>query len=529
MNTTLEAVVETGTHRLGFDLRNECSFRSPRGRHVNSISGLVAATYTPFDEDGRVHLNAIPKMIEHLAADGVAGLFTCGSTGEGMSLATEERCRRDRCSMNGRFAWIAATAILLGSASTPANCCGAAPPEDAPLTRQLEFGRLPALPDEFGFGGPIGGVHNGIAFIVGGANFPAGPPWPIDGKPAGKKVWSDRMFFLRPDATAFEEGPRLPRPLAYAPGVSTDDGLYVLGGESYSEARGNFDTAEVLRIVADPDTGITAIERNALPPLPKPCSYHAAARIGSTIFVAASHPRDERSATLDKASFWSLDLSAEKPKWSTLPPWPGPPRHKMSLAVARGPRGTATERVYLMSGSTWFRNADGEDDLAQYRYFDDAFAFDPTRNEWTKLANLPSVPETRSINTSGYRFDEKGRGWIKTDRDETVGGATSRFDDQPRPAAAASAIGDGDHVLVVSGSTGRYVTMAVRDRPPFPSEVLAYSIDSNTWSVAGRIPTPVVTTTLFEWNGRFVVVSGEVRPGVRTPAVQTMRSVPARD
>lgn len=57
------------------------------------ISGLVAATYTPFDAAGRVDVDAVPAMVEHLIRDGVAGLFTCGSTGEGMSLTTEERRR----------------------------------------------------------------------------------------------------------------------------------------------------------------------------------------------------------------------------------------------------------------------------------------------------------------------------------------------------------------------------------------------------------------------------------------------------
>ena len=46
-------------------------------------------------------------------------------------------------------------------------------------------------------------------------------------------------------------------------------------------------------------------------------------------------------------------------------------------------------------------------------------------------------------------------------------------------------------ILLFSGSTGRYVTMAVKDRPLFPSEVLAYHVASDSWSVAGKMPTAV--------------------------------------
>ncbi|NNJ24097.1 dihydrodipicolinate synthase family protein [Alienimonas chondri] len=56
-----------------------------------SITGLVAATHTPFAADGRLYLDAAAPLVDRLVADGVAGLFVCGSTGEGMSLTADER------------------------------------------------------------------------------------------------------------------------------------------------------------------------------------------------------------------------------------------------------------------------------------------------------------------------------------------------------------------------------------------------------------------------------------------------------
>jgi N-acetylneuraminate lyase len=55
------------------------------------LTGLVAAPYTPFGADGELNVAVIPAYAEHLLRTGVGGVFLCGSTGEGLSLSTEER------------------------------------------------------------------------------------------------------------------------------------------------------------------------------------------------------------------------------------------------------------------------------------------------------------------------------------------------------------------------------------------------------------------------------------------------------
>jgi N-acetylneuraminate lyase len=55
------------------------------------ISGLVAATFTPLDEDRSINLDMIPAIVEHLMGDGINALYVCGSTGEGPSLTLDER------------------------------------------------------------------------------------------------------------------------------------------------------------------------------------------------------------------------------------------------------------------------------------------------------------------------------------------------------------------------------------------------------------------------------------------------------
>lgn len=59
---------------------------------MKRIGGLIAATFTPMHHDGSLHLERIKPMVDQLIADGVQGLYVCGSTGEGPSLTTDERC-----------------------------------------------------------------------------------------------------------------------------------------------------------------------------------------------------------------------------------------------------------------------------------------------------------------------------------------------------------------------------------------------------------------------------------------------------
>ena len=57
------------------------------------LTGLIAATYTAFNADGSLNLAPIEKHAELLARNGVKGVFVCGSTGEGVSMTTDERMR----------------------------------------------------------------------------------------------------------------------------------------------------------------------------------------------------------------------------------------------------------------------------------------------------------------------------------------------------------------------------------------------------------------------------------------------------
>src|SRR6056297_2434077 len=59
--------------------------------NARRLDGLVAATYTPLDDEGAVDSVMVGPLVEHLLGSRVNGFYVCGSTGEGMSLTSSER------------------------------------------------------------------------------------------------------------------------------------------------------------------------------------------------------------------------------------------------------------------------------------------------------------------------------------------------------------------------------------------------------------------------------------------------------
>ena len=82
---------------------------------IVKLKGLIAAAFTPFDENGEINLSVIPDMADSLTSDGVSGVYVCGSTGEGISCSVEERIRIMKAwsrASGGRLKLIAHTGAL---------------------------------------------------------------------------------------------------------------------------------------------------------------------------------------------------------------------------------------------------------------------------------------------------------------------------------------------------------------------------------------------------------------------------------
>jgi SSS family solute:Na+ symporter len=375
-----------------------------------------------------------------------------------------------------------AGAVAVALAGAVAAGGGAAGRADDPPAA-LAWSRLADLPDPHGVAGPFAGVcgePGGERLVVaGGANFPGQPPW--DG---GVKAWHATAWMLADPQAAWVPAEPLPRPLAYGVSASFGGRLWCVGG---GDAREHVASTMALRW--DAAAARVVVDRDALPPLPRPVAFAAGLLVGSRLYVAGG--QETPTATEAVATFHSIDLAAvlatgpgaSPAGWRAHPSWPGPPRILPVLGSRDG-------RIHLVSGAALAPEAGAGGGVTR-TFLTDAYRFDPATDTWSTRSG-PPVPLVAA----------------------------------PGPAIpvgfAQLAFLPGDDGTLFS----RQRELADR-HPGFSRTVLLHDTITDTWREAGDVPrevadrdiAPVVTTPAVSWRGRTVVPSGEIRPGVRTPAV----------
>jgi N-acetylneuraminate epimerase len=280
----------------------------------------------------------------------------------------------------------------------------------------------------------------------------------------GQKVWHDRVWLLKDTTAPWQEIGKLPSVLGYGVSIGTQDGLICIGGSDSMRHH-----ADVFRIKLDCEK----LMYEELPALPRAIANACGALVGQTIFVAGGLPAPDATTTL--RAFYSMDLSDKVLSWTELDPWPGSGR---MLAVAAA----MEDRFYLISGVDL---APGPDGKPVRSYLKDAYCFQPNVG-WTQIADLP----------------------------QSVAAA-------PSPAYSLN-----DHsLLIFGGDDGTSVGVTPPDsHPGFSRKIYRYNASLNTWTDEGRCPMGHVTTTIVQIANRAIIVSGEIRPAVRSPAVWSVES-----
>ena len=280
----------------------------------------------------------------------------------------------------------------------------------------------------------------------------------------GSKVWYDTVFLLERADGKWKAAGKLPRPLGYGVSLSTKDGIVCIGG---SDANRHYADVYLLRW----ESG--ELKTVVLPSLPKPCANFCGAMLGNTIFVAGGI--DTPSSTEALRTFWSLELESPNPQWHELETWPGPAR-MLSVAAVND------YSFFLVGGVDLKADAEGK---PIRRYLRDAYRYQLNQG-WTRVADLPGP---------------------------------SAATPTPAPVIEPSSF------LVLGGDDGSLVDFKpTENHPGFPKTVWAYNTKLNTWRSAGEMPSAQVTTTMTYWSNQWVMPTGEVRPGVRTPEVWALKS-----
>lgn len=351
----------------------------------------------------------------------------------------------------------------------------------APVLRAaLAWDRLPDLPDREGFAGMFAGVvrdgESDYLVVGGGANFPGERPW--DG---GSKVYYDTLYLL-----LLEEGgswrkaeATLPTEVGYGMAVTLPRGTCLfMGGENGDGARD-----EVIEISMS--RGELSVE--VIGSLPHPITTGVAGLVDGQVVVGGGSDGE----TTRRALYRMRRRDSESIEWEALG-WPEDARGRMH-AVA-GVRGS---RFYLFGG----RDVAAGEEEADERIFGldwlrDCWELEVPTGQWRRLADLPAG----------------------------------------RSASPSTAVPlGGDSFLVLGGVTVPLLREELRKRPEvngqgmehpgFSREILCYHGVVDRWVVAGEFSVPgllpPVTAPVVFHDGRMIVPSGEVKPGVRSPQVVT--------
>ena len=305
---------------------------------------------------------------------------------------------------------------------------------------------------------PIG-FGGPIGGVSGGALIVGGGSNFTNGMPweGGAKSWYDTAFVLEQPGGKWKSGLKLPHVCAYAVSVTAPDGVICIGG---ADAQKHLTNVFRLRWEGG------RLNATALAPLPVPIAYACGAFVNDSVYIAGG--TDSPDATRALKKFLRLDLKTGR--WEELEPWPGPAR---MLAVAACVRGS----FYLAGGANLAPDANGK---PARTYLTDAYCFTP-RKGWKTLAGMPH-PAVAA----------------------------------PTPAPNSGTAG----FMIIGGDDGSLVNFEPKSKHPgFPKRALLYDALKDTWSIDGEVPASRATLPTAPWHGRVALISGEARPGVRSPEV----------
>lgn len=308
------------------------------------------------------------------------------------------------------------------------------------------------------------GFASMFAGVVGGKLVAAGGASFPDKKPweGGTKVWHDRVFVLDAPDKTWKVAGKLPRPLAYGIAVSTSAGLLCIGG---SDASSHFADCFEITIASE------RLSIKKYPSLPKPCANMTGLRMGDRVYVLGGTQSPDSAEAM--RTLWMLDLGNLKQGWQELSPWPGPARMLAVCAQAGG-------RLFLFGGADLSKGSDGK---VVRTYLKDAFEYSQ-KDGWRKLANMPRAAVAA-----------------------------------PSPAWSVN-----NQICLGSGDDGALVNFEPKSRHPgFSKNSICLDLDNGGWKDGPAVPFSLATVPVVQWQGRVVVVSGEARPGVRTPEIWSGR------
>ncbi len=375
---------------------------------------------------------------------------------------------------------------------------------------RLNVHNIPPLPDPIGVAGPIVGYHRGAVIVAGGANFakPDAPDlWTLP-KKYHTQGWVLPDCDSDTDALVWQQSFRLTKPIGYCSVVSTSVGVLVLGGH---DSRGP--TKRTFVLIYDPETRTVVENDRIIPDLPLPATEGGATQIGDYVYAFAGNVviagKKQPSKIVWRLNLKSIEKDAQDTtqRWERVPDLPeaAPPReHALVAAQHDG----FQEQLYIIGGRRFEPGTDTAD-LNNLKFFRDVWSFESQRY----------VPEKFDPKTGRYDGQSPWR----------------KHADAMMPLSAGTAVAFGQsHILVLGYADGSIIqkflaakkdsgrddySWADFDHPGFPKTAYAYHTITDAWTEFGQLPVNQVTTPAVKVNNQIFLVSGEIRPRVRSNQV----------
>lgn len=347
---------------------------------------------------------------------------------------------------------------------------------------------------QYGLASPFSGISNGALIVAGGCNFPETPVYQ-----GGKKRYYDDIFVLEELEGKWKQTSSLPFKVAYGASVTLPDGLLCIGGKNIEN--------EFERVIKlSWNNAAKSIVQEEWPSLPYSMSEHTAALVDKYVYVAAGRSNGQLAN-----NFLRIDITkkgTDKFQWEVLPSFPGPARLQ---AAGIGQNAAEEAHFYLVSGSSFPPDADLP------LLSSDILEFDPKTNEWTSQGQILSEGSSlKSLHGSagipigvhhmifigGVDYDIFRKAWL-----------------QERQFKLALSKGDSAEINSLNKAINGYFTQPP-DEYRFNDRILAFHTITGQWTDLGAYSyqapagAPVV-----KWQGGFAVISGEIKPGVRSPKV----------
>ena len=319
--------------------------------------------------------------------------------------------------------------------------------------------------ENIGVAGLLQGTFGDYIIVGGGANFPAGGP--LTG---GAKVTYPDVYVLRAAEAGLTETDhaQMPYPVGYGVSATTPDGVLYFGGSTdESGARA------VTRLTAPNGK----LRTETLPALPFALQNGVAAYDKDTVYLGGG----KQDGVLSK-KFYTYDIKTGT--LTSLPDFPGEAREQSVAEFLGG-------RFYVFSGGANVAYTDG-------------YAYDPKAQTWTSVAG-PNVNGT-PVSLLGARA-------VRLNADEmlVVGGFNREIYDW---AVSNLNTLQGEEK---DAFRAHYFTMPPEDYH-WNREILVYSAKADAWRSVGQLPFPAPCgEALVIARGALFSISGEVKPGVRSP------------